>query len=123
MGRHVRSMRGGLQGLIVVFAIAAMLGAVALVRARSRRSSCCSRSQVGRSRRSAETHRRESGCECSRAVTDRRRFCGRHTNPTCRHVEVLLAAGAKPDVANRFGVTPLLQASRTGDAAVDESAA
>jgi ankyrin repeat protein len=28
----------------------------------------------------------------------------------------LLAAGAKPDVANHYGVTPLLDASRTGDA-------
>src|SRR6185503_12667994 len=31
---------------------------------------------------------------------------------------VLLAAGAKPDVANRYGVTPLIQAGRTGDTAV-----
>ena len=30
----------------------------------------------------------------------------------------LIAAGAKPDVANRYGVTPLLQASRSGNAPV-----
>src|SRR6185295_6313356 len=32
----------------------------------------------------------------------------------------LLAAGAKPDIANNFGVTPLLEASRVGDAVMME---
>jgi ankyrin repeat protein len=36
-------------------------------------------------------------------------------------VESLLAAGASLDVANRYGVTPLLQASRAGDAPIIEA--
>ncbi len=31
-------------------------------------------------------------------------------------VKALIAAGAKADIANNYGVTPLLDASRTGDA-------
>ena len=33
-------------------------------------------------------------------------------------MRTLLAAGAKVNVANKYGVTPLLQASRTGDTPV-----
>jgi ankyrin repeat protein len=39
-------------------------------------------------------------------------------NGNLEMVRALVAAQAKVDTPNRFGVTPLLQASRTGDAAI-----
>ena len=45
-----------------------------------------------------------------------RRFSGRPTIPICEMARALIAAGAAVNTPNHYGITPLLQASRSGDA-------